>query len=136
MKVSIIVLALLTALFAQSHAAFSTDETCGKDAGEFYRNKFENSFEKGTTSYRPYYNKALNHCFVSISIHGYRRNTVKIDSIYMVLYDLDSKKELGSFFQVYGDRSEQYPYCITLTKPVAKCTAEDWDAFILRYFQE
>ena len=136
MKVSIIVFALLIALFAQSHAAQNTDETCGKDAGEFYRNKFEHGFEQGTTSYRPHYNKTLNTCFVSISIHGYRIDKVKVDSIYMVLYDLNAKKELGSLFQVLGDRSEPKPYCITRDKPVAKCTAEDWDALMLRYLQE
>jgi hypothetical protein len=78
----------------------------------------------------------LNRCFASISIHGYRKNNVMVDSIYMVLYNIDEKKELGSFFQVYGDPEEPMPHCITLSKTVAKCTPADWDALMRRYFLE
>ena len=141
MKVSIIVLALLAVLAAQSHAAPNTEEddlqeTCGENAGEFYRTKFEHGFEKGTTSYRPYYNKKLNTCFVSISIHGYRKNNVRVDSIYIVLYDLNGRKELGSLFQVYGSRSDSKFYCVTLNKPAAKCSPADWDALTQLYLQD
>ena len=140
MKVSIVVLLLLVALLVQSPLAANTEkdvqEICGKDAGEFYKNRFESSFEKGTTTYRPYYNKNLNTCFVSISIHGYRRSTVKINSIYTALFDLKRWKELGSLFQVYGDPEEPDAYCTMLGKPVTKCVAADWDAFIQRYMQE
>src|SRR6185295_17488320 len=118
MKVFIISLAVLAALFEQGHAAITTDpnvlrETCGQDAVEFYRNKYEHGFEKGTTSFRTYFNRTLKTCYVSISIHGYRIDKIKVDSIYMVLYDLDSKKELGSLFQVFGDRDDPNPYCVT-----------------------
>ena len=140
MKISVVVLSLLFALFGPT-AALTADEgalqeACGKDAGQFYRMRFEQSFEKGTTTYRPHYNKNLNKCFVSISVHGYMRHNVKIDSLYTVLYDLNAGKELGSFSQVYGDTDDPYPHCITPDKPVAKCSPADWDAFIQHYLQD
>jgi hypothetical protein len=141
MQVFMTVLALWMGLFVQGHAAATTEgedlqETCLKTAGEFYKAKFESVFEKGTTTFRSHYNKRLSSCFVSISVHGYRKNDVLIDSIYTVLYDLDAKRELGSLFQVYGDREEADPYCNTVGKPVSKCSPADWDAFVLKYMKE
>ena len=56
MKVAIIVLSLLITFFEYSYAASNKEEDilqgkCNKGAGELYGNKFENGFEKGSTSY-------------------------------------------------------------------------------------
>jgi hypothetical protein len=59
-----------------------------------------------------------------------------IDSLYTVLYDLGNRKEMGSFFQVYGDMDDPDPHCITPDKPVDKCSPADWDALIQRYLQD
>jgi hypothetical protein len=53
MKIAIIVLSLLITLFEHSYAAPNKEEDilqekCSKGAGELYRNKFENGFEKGS----------------------------------------------------------------------------------------
>jgi len=141
MKVVIIVLSLLITFLENSYAAPNKEEDilqekCSKGAGEFYKNKFEAGFEKGSTSYISHYNKKLNKCFVSIFIRGYLKNNAKMDSINILLYDINESKELGSLFQVFGDPQEEMPDCIFLRKPVVKCSRDDWDAFIKPYFQE
>ena len=140
MKLWIAVLSLLLALFglsirANAFEGHGPQAECEKKAEEFYRVRYQNSFEKGTTFYRPFFNENLHKCLVSVSVHGYRKKGAKVNSIYTTLVDLKAMRELGSLFQVYG-ANDSTPTCMMLNKPVQNCSHTDWEDFITRSLEK
>jgi len=119
---------------------YELQERCGKSAQEYFKRKYGNGSvvtEDGReeTSYANHYNKKLNKCFVTTTLHNYVYKGGQPEyakSFFITLLDVNESKEYGRFFNIYP--KDTPALCEIEDKRCASYA--EWDATLKTYMEE